>query len=62
MKYARNHASIYRRVEAITAEGGIYRMLDLTDHAVQNAIEEATEGVWQLFASPLARNYPDLPL
>ncbi|HYD86247.1 MAG TPA: DEAD/DEAH box helicase family protein [Vitreimonas sp.] len=59
VKYARNHASTYRRVEAITAEGGIYRMLDLTDLAVQKAIDEAVEGVWQLFASPLARNYPD---
>lgn len=56
--YAYQHAGMYRRVEAVANVGSMYRVLDLTNPDVQKAIETA-ESAWQLFSSPLARNYPD---
>ena len=50
-----------REFGALANVGSMYRALHLTDPDVQKAIE-AAESAWQLFASPLARNYPELPL
>jgi len=57
-EYAEKHKSIYRRIESIAdpANKGQFRLLDLTDHKVREAIFTAADAK-SLFISDLASDY-----
>ena len=54
--YAKSHANIYRRIEAVAEIDGKLKVLDLTDEKVRVAILEATS-TKSLYGSPLANYY-----
>jgi hypothetical protein len=55
-KYAETNQSIYRRIDVITLIDGAYRVLDLTEANVRNAVATASS-VKQLYQSDFATNY-----
>ena len=54
--YAKANATRVRRVEAVALIGGKYRVLDLTEQGVQDAVATASSAE-QLYASNLAADY-----
>ena len=54
--YAKAHAGRVRRVEAVALIGGKYRVLDLTEQNVREAVAAAGSAE-QLYASNLATDY-----
>ncbi|QFS84608.1 Type III restriction enzyme, res subunit [Roseivivax sp. THAF40] len=57
-KYAARNLETFRRMEAITKlkKTGTYRMLDLTNEEVREAVEAATSAE-ELYGSPMAEDY-----
>ena len=54
--YAEKHGEHYRRVEAVAKVGGVYRVLDLTDHATRAEIRKAS-GAEAAYRSGVAHDY-----
>ena len=55
-RYAEEHSSVYRRIEAIAKVGDTLRVLDLTDSSVRKAVNDATDAK-VLYESAFANNY-----
>jgi type III restriction enzyme len=55
-RYAETHHTVFRRIEVLAAIGGAYRLLDLTEPSVREAIQRA-ESAKDLFQSGEATDY-----
>ena len=55
-EYAEANKEVFRRIEAVAEVGGVYRLLDLTEPSVREAIRKATSAK-ALYENNIAAEY-----